>query len=280
MPFTLANVSGRAVLVSGDHYHDLEQASGGAMSSDPMEAIARHAELHGVAAGLGDRAPEGSMDGAELGAPSPRPSKAFGIGLNYRAHAEESGMEIPKFPPTFSKFPNCISGPNDDVVIRGGAVDYEVELVVIIGTPGRDIARDDAWSHIAGITGGQDISDRQVQFHATPPQFALGKSFDTYGPIGPVLVSVDSFDDPDDLQISCSVSGDPRQDSRTSDLIFDVPAIIEYLSGVCTLNAGDVIFTGTPSGVGAPTRSFLSAGDVIVSSFEGVGTMTNNCVSP
>ena len=280
MAFRLANVAGRAVLVADGSYHDLARASGGAFSGDMTEAIERHEELHGVSANLDGATADGSMDGADIGPPSPTPTKAFGIGLNYRAHAEESKMEIPEYPPTFAKFPSCISGPNDDIVVRGTAVDYEVELVVIVGKTGRDIAKADAWAHIAGITGGQDVSDRRVQFHATPPQFALGKSFDTYGPIGPELVSVDSFENPDDIGIGCAVSGDQRQSSRTSDLIFDVPAIIEYLSGICTLNVGDVIFTGTPAGVGAPKRQFLSAGDVVVSTFEGIGTMTNSCVSP
>ena len=280
MAFQLANIAGRAVLVADGAYHDLSRLSGGAFSGDMTEAIERHGELHALNENLDAALADGLLEGADLGPPSPAPSKAFGIGLNYRAHAEESNMEIPEYPPTFAKFPSCISGPNDDIVLRGTAVDYEVEVVVIIGTAGRDISQADSWSHVAGVTGGQDVSDRRVQFHATPPQFALGKSFDTYGPIGPLLVSVDSFENPDDIGLSCGVSGDPRQSSRTSDLIFDVPTIIEYLSGICTLNVGDVIFTGTPAGVGAPKRQFLGEGDVVVSTFEGIGTMTNHCVAP
>jgi len=280
MTFQLANVGGQAALIANGSFHDLARVSGGSFSGDLTEAIGRHRELHALTAALDPASADGLVEGADLGPPSPKPSKAFGIGLNYRAHAEESNMEIPEYPPTFAKFPSCISGPNDDIVVRGNAVDYEVEVVVIIGISGRDISKADAWSHIAGVTGGQDVSDRRVQFHSTPPQFALGKSFDTYGPIGPVLVSVDSFDDPDDIGLSCEVSGDPRQSSRTSDLIFSVPAIIEYLSGICTLNVGDVIFTGTPAGVGAPKRQFLGDGDVVFSTFEGIGTMTNRCVSP
>jgi 2-keto-4-pentenoate hydratase/2-oxohepta-3-ene-1,7-dioic acid hydratase in catechol pathway len=164
-------------------------------------------------------------------------------------------------------------------VLSGERVDWEVELVVAIGTGGRNITREAAWSHVAGITLGQDISDRKVQLTGSPAQFSLGKSFDTFGPIGPALVSVDSFPDPDDIELWCDVAGERMQHARSSDLIFDVPHLVSYLSSICTLEPGDLIFTGTPDGVGAARRRFLAAGEVIDSGAEVIGTMRNTCVA-
>ncbi|MCP3993425.1 MAG: fumarylacetoacetate hydrolase family protein, partial [Actinomycetia bacterium] len=214
---------------------------------------------------------------ADLGSPVPTPRNAFGIGLNYRPHAEESGMDLPKTPLVFGKFTSCIVGPTAEVELRSKTTDWEVELVVVIGKPGRDIPAASAWDHVLGLTVGQDVSDRALQFAAKPPHFDLGKSRDTYGPMGPVLVSTDSFDDPTDLAITCDINDARKQDDRTTSLIFSVAELIEYLSGIITLDTGDVIFTGTPAGVGAATQTFLEPGDVITSTIEGIGTMTNPC---
>jgi len=278
MAFRLSTVNQRAVLLVGDAVYDLERHSEGRLSSDPMQAIARHAELHEVAAGLG-APPDAKLGDVELGLCVPRPQKVFGIGLNYRSHAEESGMEIPATPLVFTKFPSCLTGPTGDVVVFGPTTDWEAELVVVIGRRGRDVAREDAWQAVAGVTCGQDISERTTQFAAKPPHFDLGKSFDTFGPIGPALVSLDQLANPDDLAISCDVNGARRQDARTSDLIFDVPALVSYLSSICTLEPGDLIFTGTPSGIGATTRTFLEPGDTVTTTIEGIGTMVNRCVA-
>jgi 2,4-diketo-3-deoxy-L-fuconate hydrolase len=278
MSFNLANKDGRAVLVRDGGIFDLERHTDGNWSSDPMAALARHGELHAVAAGL-PAAPDGPLVPEDLGPCVSRPSKIFGIGLNYRAHAEESGMEIGDHPPTFAKFPNCITGPMSDVIVFGPTTDWEAELVVVMGSQSRDIAAANAWDHVAGLTCGQDISERVTQFHAKPPHFDLGKSFDTFGPIGPAVVSLDQFSNPADLKITCDINGTRKQDSRTSDLIFDIPALVEYLSGICTLEPGDLIFTGTPSGIGAATGEFLKPGDVITTEIEGIGTMTNRCVA-
>lgn len=286
MPFTLANVAGRAALVDADGgCHDLERLSTGALGPDPMTVVGRP-DLATHAARLADPAqrPEPTARLAEvaaagdLGPPVPRPRNVFGIGLNYRSHAEESSMPIPEQPLVFGKFPSCIAGPGSPIEVRGDRVDFEAELVVVIGTPGRDIAEADAWAHVAGLTAGQDVSDRQLQFLSTPPQFDLGKSFDGFGPIGPVLVSVDSVDDPDDLALTCDVNGERRQDARTADLIFPVATLVSYLSSVVTLAAGDVVFTGTPAGVGMGDGRFLSPGDVVVTEIAGVGRMENRCV--
>ena len=188
-------------------------------------------------------------------------------------------MELPTAPLTFTKFPSCITGPTADVVLSGPTVDWEVEIVAVIGSSGRHIAEPDAWTHVAGLTLGQDISDRAVQLSGKPPQFSLGKSFDTYGPIGPALVSVDSFDDPDDVDLWCEVDGERMQHARTSDLIFTVPQLVSYLSSICTLEPGDLIFTGTPSGVGGPQGRFLSDGALLESGSDVIGRLRNRCVA-
>lgn len=277
MTFRLANIDGRAALVDGeDNTYDLEAVSGGVLGADPMAAVAAHRELGRI--DLGAAEPTGSLASAVLGPPVPRPTNCFGIGLNYRSHVAEASMEEPTTPVVFTKFPSCIAAPDTDIEIVGGAIDYEAELVVVIGDGGRRIAAADAWDHVAGVTGGQDISDRALQFAATPPHFDLGKSRDSYGPIGPVLVSVDSFDDPDDIALSCTVNGEERQRASTAQLIFSVPTLIEYLSEILTLQPGDLIFTGTPEGVGMASGNLLADGDVIVTTVEGVGTFTNRCV--
>ena len=279
MTFRFANISGRSALVdSDDNWYDLAELTNNALSSDPMIAITDGAALHEASGKLAGATPGGSMATAEILAPVPTPRNAFGIGLNYGKHAAEAGLEAPKKPLVFTKFSSCISPPNADVELRTETGDYEVELVVVMGKPGRDISVDDAWDHVLGLTVGQDISDRALQFAAKPPHFDLGKSRDTYGPIGPVLVSPDSFDDPTDLAISCDVNGDRRQDDRTSDLLFSIAELIAYLSNVMAFVPGDMIFTGTPEGVGGPKKIYLQPGDVIVSTIEGIGTMTNKCV--
>ncbi|MEM7322842.1 MAG: fumarylacetoacetate hydrolase family protein [Actinomycetota bacterium] len=278
MAFRFANIAGRAALVDGeDRWYDLQRLTDGGVSADPMRAINDAAGLHAASAKLDGATPDGAMADAEAHAPVPTPRNVFGVGLNYRPHAEESAMDLPERPLVFTKFPSCITGPRADVELRSETADWEVELVVVIGTPGRDIAAENAWDHVLGVTVGQDISDRRLQFAAKPPHFDLGKSRDTYGPIGPVLVSTDSFADPTDLAISCAINGEQKQDDRTSSLIFSVADLIAYLSGILTLDVGDMIFTGTPAGVGAASQTFLKPGDIITSTIEGIGTMTNTC---
>jgi 2,4-diketo-3-deoxy-L-fuconate hydrolase len=278
MAFRLATVNERAVLIANDGVYDLERHGGGRFSADPMEAIARHGELHQVAAALKGK-PDAPLASTVLGLCVPRPQKVFGIGLNYRSHAEESGMELPQTPLVFTKFPSCLVGPASEVIVYGPTTDWEAELVVVIGTHARDIAAADAWKAIAGLTCGQDISERMTQFAAKPPQFDLGKSYDTFGPVGPAVVSLDQFSDPSDLAITCDVNDQRRQDARTSDLIFGIPELIAHISAICTLEPGDLIFTGTPAGVGASSKTFLKPGDTITTTIEGIGTMTNRCVA-
>jgi 2-keto-4-pentenoate hydratase/2-oxohepta-3-ene-1,7-dioic acid hydratase in catechol pathway len=276
--FRLLNVAGRAALEHDGSWHDLAAASKDPSLADPMAAVARHAELHVLHDTISARPPDGVVEPDVLGPCVPRPAKVFGIGLNYRSHAAESGLELPPAPLTFTKFPSCLTGPTADVVLSGDAVDWEVELVVAIGTRGRHIPRERAWSHVAGLTLGQDISDRIVQLTGNPPQFSLGKSFDTFGPIGPALVSVDTFPDPDDIELWCDVAGERMQHARTSDLIFSVAELVAYLSGICTLEPGDLIFTGTPSGVGGARGRFLGDGELVESGATGIGRLANRCV--
>lgn len=278
MGFRLANIDDRAVLIDGQSYYDIAAMSDSSLGPDPMHAIADIAALSALADGLVEATPTGTLtDGTTFGPPIPRPRNSFGIGLNYRSHVAESKMDVPTVPLVFTKFPSCIVGPNDDVELGGRGVDYEAELVVVIGRTARNVGAEAAWDHVAGLTAGQDISDRRLQFASKPPHFDLGKSRDTYGPIGPVLVSPDLFDDPSSLSVTCDINGERRQDGNTSDLIFDVPALISYLSSIMTLEPGDIIFTGTPEGVGAPEGKFLQPGDVITTTIEGIGTLVNSC---
>ena len=208
-----------------------------------------------------------------------RPQKIFGIGLNYRAHGAEAGMELPESPLVFTKFPSALCGPTSDIRLPSGRTDWEVELVVVIGTSGSNISADTAMDHVAGYSVGQDISERRVQLSGKPPQFNLGKSFDTFAPVSP-MVTLDAFDAPHDLEIWCEVAGERMQQGRTSDLIFDVPTLVSYLSSICTLQPGDLIFTGTPDGVGAARKPprYLQDGEEIVSCIEGIPQMRNRCV--
>jgi 2-keto-4-pentenoate hydratase/2-oxohepta-3-ene-1,7-dioic acid hydratase in catechol pathway len=282
MPVQLANAKGRAVLVIGDGLVDVEHRSGGRFSADPMVAIDQWVALADWARGLGPGDADAPLRYEDLGPPIPRPAKVFAIGANYRSHAEEARIELPAKPMVFTKFPNCLAGPRADIDLSSAFVDWEVELVVVIGRRGRGIAAERALDAVAGYCVGQDISDRRLQFADKPPQFSMGKSIDGYGPTGPALVSLDGFADPNDLHLACDVSGERMQDARTSDMIFSVSDLIAYLSKLCTLEAGDLIFTGTPAGVGSTRdpRRYLRGGDKIVSTIEGIGSLINRCVGP
>ena len=278
MTFKLANVNDRANLVVEDLVFDLEKVSNGNFSSDVMDAVARHQELHVITESLSAESADWALPEVELSAPVPHPRNSFGVGLNYRDHAAESSMELPPVPVIFAKYPSCINGPFNAIDLRTDTADYEAELVVVIGSTTRDVNPSRAWEHVAGITCGQDISDRGLQMAAKPPHFGLGKSRDTYGPLGPLLVSTDLVANPDDLKITCSVNGEIRQADRTSNMVFDVSYLISYISNVLTLEAGDIIFTGTPAGVDAANGRFLKPGDEIVTEIENIGFMRNNCV--
>lgn len=279
----LANLDGRATIVTDAGGVDVAEASAGRFGPgvqslyDDWPAFVAFAGPAAAAAG----ATAVPIDESRLGPPAPEPRQVFAIGLNYQAHADESGMEVPSVPATFTKFPSCLTGPRAEVAIGSDMVDWEVELVVVLGAGARRVAAADAWGHVAGLTIGQDLSDRGVQF-AAGRQFSLGKSFTGFGPMGPYLVTPDEFADRNDLGLGCSVDGEVVQDARTGDMILDVAALIERLSAILTMMPGDVIFTGTPAGVGmgrTPKR-FLAPGQVLETWIEGIGTMRNQLVAP
>jgi len=273
----IATAAGRAVIVIGDATVDIATASEGCFGPDMMSVLENWREFCDFAVNITEGTDALNM--AALQQPVSAPRQVFAIGLNYRQHAEEAGMEVPEVPATFTKFASSLSGPFDDIPIVGSSVDWEVELVAIVGQQADNVSVDDAWSYVAGLTVGQDISDRKLQM-AAGRQFSLGKSRRGFGPMGPFIVTPDEFENPDDLALGCSVDGEVVQDARSSDLIFDIPTLIAELSSVLTLYPGDVIFTGTPSGVGmacTPPRA-LAPGNVLETWIEGIGTMRNACV--
>lgn len=277
----VANVRGRLALVAdGDRAIDVAEASGGRFGPDPMSAFADWGAFATWARELlADDRPgvrRTPFARAELGPPVPRPPQIFAIGVNYREHADEAGYPPDSLPVTFTKFASSLTGDDATVALPEGNVDWEVEMVVAIGRGGHAIAREDAWSHVAGVTVGQDLSERLAQLEGTRPQFSLAKSHSGFSPTGPWLVTPDDLPDPGDLAISCALDGETLQDSRTSRMIYDVPELVARLSAVVTLMPGDIVFTGTPSGIGnarTPKR-FLRRGEVLVSTIEGVGSLT------
>jgi 2-keto-4-pentenoate hydratase/2-oxohepta-3-ene-1,7-dioic acid hydratase in catechol pathway len=259
---------------------DVAEASGGRFGPDPQAVYADWDAFRSWAATV-DAAQGEPFDIADLGAPVPRPSQVFAIGINYAEHAAEAGYPPESAPVTFTKFPSCIAGPVCDVELPSDTVDWEVEAVVAISRETYRIGRENAWDHVAGITVGQDLSERTSQLAGAKPQFSLAKSYANFGPTGPWLVTPDAFADPSDLAISCGLAGETLQSSRTSSMIYDVPELLVRLSRVCRQHPGDLIFTGTPPGVGnarTPKR-FVRAGDVLVSELEGVGSIRQRFVA-
>jgi 2-keto-4-pentenoate hydratase/2-oxohepta-3-ene-1,7-dioic acid hydratase in catechol pathway len=268
-------LDGRLVLVRGNVALDAHQASGGMWPADPFGALERWPEFRSWAG----RLTAGDWDGglpfpdAMLGPPVPGPRQVFAVALNYRPHAQEGGYQLPSDPLIFTKFPACVAGPVTDVTLPPGKVDWEVELVAVVGTGGHQIPREQAWDAIAGLTVGQDLSERGLQMRGTPPQFSLAKSFPGFGPTGPVAVTPDDLPDRDDLALQCSVDGEVVQSDRTSSMIFSISDLVAYISAACPLLPGDLIFTGTPAGVGnrrTPPR-YLQPGQELVSRIDGIG---------
>ena len=278
----IANISQRLSLISGGGAIDVDAASKGWFGPDPAALYPRWLEFIEwmASANLPDPVPFAFED---LGSPSPAPRQVFGIGLNYGAHVAESGMDRPDARPlVFTKFPSCITGPFAEITLpAGGHNDWEVELAVIIGATAHHVPAAKAWDYVAGLSVGQDISERILQMATKPPQFSLGKSYPGFGPVGPWLVTPDEFSNPEDLQLGCHINGEQMQHGRTSQLIFSVTELIEQLSQVTPLLPGDIIFTGTPSGVGMgrdPQR-WLAPGDVLTSFIEGIGEMRHTFVA-
>ena len=277
----LVNLEGRAGLDVAGRFVDLALHSGDRFSSDPMAVFEEWDAIRAWAAQPPTGAAGPIVETEKLGPPVPNPTQVFAIGLNYKDHAEEANLPIPDVPMVFTKFPSCIVGPNADVPLTGERVDWEVEQVVVIGREAKDVPAASAWDFVAGMTLGQDISDRRLQFSSKPPQFSLGKSATNFGPTGPALVSLDELPDPDAVGLRCWVAGEKMQESNTNNLIFTVPQLIEYISQFCVLYPGDLIFTGTPGGVGSvrEPRRYLAPGELIESEMDGIGRLANHCVA-
>jgi 2-keto-4-pentenoate hydratase/2-oxohepta-3-ene-1,7-dioic acid hydratase in catechol pathway len=282
----IASLSGRLVLItsgtasantSAEHRAvDVATVSDGLFGPDAQAVYERWADFRAWVAE--SALPEGTgFDVADLGAPAPAPRQLLAAGLNYRGHAAESGLAVPEgLPPIFTKFASSITGPVTTVRLpEDGHTDWEIELVVVVGKTARNVAEKDAWDHVAGLTVGQDISERIIQMAGPAPQFSLGKSLPGFAPMGPWLVTPDEFGDPDDVGLRTTINGEEVQKARTSDLIFPVPVLVSRLSALLPLLPGDVIFTGTPAGVGLgrdPQR-WLADGDELISTIEGIGEL-------
>jgi 2-keto-4-pentenoate hydratase/2-oxohepta-3-ene-1,7-dioic acid hydratase in catechol pathway len=254
----LGVLDGHTVVISAGRAANVRWASQGRLPNDPMALLEDWPRLRDWAAGLPEEAYDIPVDP---------------IALNYPPHAAEAGFTPPEDPLVFTKFPACVTGPNTSVSLPPGKVDWEVELVAVIGRETYRVSEDHAWEAVAGLAVGQDLSERVTQLRGKPAQFSLGKSFPGFGPIGPVLVTPDELDAPDDLEITGLLNGEIVQHDRTKSMIFPVPELIARLSAVLPLFPGDLVFTGTPAGVGNrmdPPR-YLTAGDELVSRIEDIG---------
>lgn len=273
----VANLSGRLVLVRGATALDVAEASRGEFSSEPADVFDRWGEFRAWCA-TPAAAAHGRpvVDPREWGAPSPAPVQVVAFGLNYAEHAQETGQAPPEgLPPVFTKFRSSITGAEAAVVLPTATVDWEVELAVVVGFTMSAVGVAEVWNHVAGVTVAQDLSERTLQMAGPAAQFSLGKSYLGFLPMGPVLVSPDELPDPDALRLTATLNGEVVQDGNTRDLVADVPTALSRLSEIITLHPGDVVLTGTPSGVGMGRRPprFLRPGDELVSTVEGVGSI-------
>ena len=281
----LANLRGRATLVVDEGIIDVEKASNGRFSSRTDTLVG---DLEELSAWFESAKPALSesissahvMRDPDLGPVISQPGQVFAIGLNYRTHALEMGLTLPTKPMVFTKFPSSVAGANATFPVVSPKTDWESELVVVFGKKGRHVTEADALRFVAGYCVGQDLSDRELQLLGSPAQFSLGKSYENFTPFGPWLTSADEVEDPNNLEISCEVNGERQQNSNTSDMVFSVAELISYLSSVVEIRPGDIMFTGSPHGVGqgqTPPR-FLTAGDVLETTIEGLGALRNVAV--
>lgn len=281
----LANLTGRACLIGTDGTaHDVHRLSGGDFGPDVAALYGRWREFSSWAAGLGDLVDGAAVDPDALGAPSPEPRQIIAFGLNYAEHAAESGFAAPEnLPPVFPKFVSSLTGPVTTVEIPAGAeTDWEVEMVTVIGEPVLSrITESQAWDHIAGVTLGNDVSDRATQFSTPAPQFGLGKSFPGFAPTGPWLVTADDLADRDDIELTCTLDGEVMQSGSTRNLLVSIPKLIAGLSGIVSLYPGDLVFTGTPHGVGVgrDPQVFIQPGQELVSTAAGIGELRQRFVA-
>lgn len=277
----LANHDGRAVIITDDTTgFDVAAASADRFGPDiqgiydDWDAFRAWAD-----SASGDAI---TIDPAKLGPVTPRPFQSFGVGLNYADHVAESGMGTPDaLPPVFAKFQSSIAGPYETVeLVPGGKTDWEAELVIVVSRKAHRVAEGTGWDYVAGLTVGQDLSERVTQLQPPSPQFGLGKSFPGYSPQGPWLVTPEALPDRNDLAITGELDGEVVQSGHTGQMIFDVPSIIEKLSQIVTLHPGDVIYSGTPSGVGFTREPewLIQPGQTLVTTIEGIGTIRQTFV--
>ena len=257
----LANIDGRANVVVDGGVIDVATATAGAFGPDLASCIA-HSDA--VASAMdGVDGPVVALDESLLGPPSPNPSQIIAIGMNYASHAEEMGLEVPAMPAAFAKFRSALT----------------VELVLVIGRRTEAVTPANAWDHVAGITAGQDFSERTVQM-AAGRQFALGKSYPGFAATGPWMATLDEFADPADVGLGCAIDGVTVQEARSSDMIIKIPELLTILSGIITLEPGDLLYTGCPAGVGMGKTPpvYLKPGQELVTWVEGVGEMRHHLV--
>ncbi|HVB50787.1 MAG TPA: fumarylacetoacetate hydrolase family protein [Acidimicrobiales bacterium] len=281
----LANLAGRSTIVTDEGLIDVATSSNGAFSASVDKCVGQIDKLrvwfNAAQPTPSDATPPDALYGdPRLGPVVIAPQQIFAVGLNYRQHAEEMGLDLPTQPMIFTKFVSSLCGPNDEVPIPSATTDFEAELVVVMGTKGRNFAVDDALSVVAGYCVGQDFSERTLQMGGPSAQFSLGKSFRNFSPIGPWLTTADELAFPNSLTITCSVSGTEYQNSTTSDMVFSVAEVVSYLSSIVELRPGDLIFTGSPHGVGQGHTPpvFLKPGDRVVTEIERLGRIENVAV--
>lgn len=299
--YTFRGTSRAGAMLDDDHAIDLQRASadggdplpddvlsllqGGAAALERAQATLAAAQQRFATDADAMRAEGVLFDvhepGFAFGAPIPHPGKALAIGLNYRAHAAETGATLPERPIVFTKVDTSLCAPGTPIEVPkvSSNVDWEGELVVVIGRDARHVTKDRALEYVAGYMNGQDVSVRDFQRHAAT--WTMGKGFDTHGPTGPYLVTSDEIPDPGALQLQTYVNDVLKQDSPTNDLIFDVPTLIEYISQAMTLRPGDIIFTGTPSGVGQARKppEWLKPGDTVRVSISRLGDLVNPVIA-
>ncbi len=281
----LTSKGARAALAVADGYIDLNATDPG-LPCCVKQLLAASPAIRKAAADVAacKNAVKHAANAVKLLPPIPKPGKILCIGLNYRDHAIEGGRPIPPEPVLFGKFPNALIAHGDPIILPKVAqkVDYEAELVVVIGKTGKNIPNDEsAFQYVGGYTCGHDVSARDWQFRGEEKQWMIGKTFDTFAPTGPVLVTADELTNPHKLQVQMRVNGTTLQNSNTKEFIFGVPHLLWFLSQVITLEPGDLIFTGTPPGVGIARKPqvLLKPGDVAEVEIEGIGTLKNPVVA-
>lgn len=283
----LANLKGRSTLIRDGKALDVESASGGRFGAEPMAVFTDWRGFHewATTADYSTATPYAEED---LLAPVPSPRQIFAVGLNYRDHAAEANLDVPDYPVVFTKFASSLTGPVTEVAVPGNTMDYEAELVVVLGSGLKDVDADTALDAVAGYAVGQDFSERAVQQRPPAAQFSLGKSYPGFGPFGPAVVSSDEVPDAAALNVRCTITGPTAQgqgaeewtaqDGNTRDLIFPVGPLLSYLSGIVELYPGDIVFTGTPAGIGQPQGVALQPGDVVTTTIGNLGSLRNTLV--